>query len=108
QAVADASAMFTKTTGAQVNIEYQQWPNHLTKVETTLRGNEVPDVMELGNTEEPKYVLGGAFADLTSKVSSLDNSSSWLEGLSGPCQSDGKTYCVPYYAGARVLIYRTD
>ncbi len=25
-----------------------------------------------------------------------------------PVTSDGKTYCVPYYAGARVLIYRKD
>ena len=108
QAVADANAKFTADTGAQVNIQYQQWPNHLAKVDTTLAGTQVPDVMELGNTEEPKYVLGGAFADLTSKVSSFDNSSSWLSGLSGPCQTDGKTYCVPYYAGARVLIYRTD
>jgi N,N'-diacetylchitobiose transport system substrate-binding protein len=108
QAVADANAKFTKDTGAQVNIQYQQWTNHLAKVDTTLAGTQVPDVMELGNTEEPKYVLGGAFADLTSKVSTFDNSSSWLSGLSGPCQVNGKTFCVPYYAGARVLIYRTD
>jgi N,N'-diacetylchitobiose transport system substrate-binding protein len=108
QAVADANAKFTKDTGAQVNIQYQQWTNHLAKVDTTLAGSQVPDVMELGNTEEPKYVFGGAFADLSSQVSSFDNSSSWLSGLSGPCQTDGKTFCVPYYAGARVLIYRTD
>jgi N,N'-diacetylchitobiose transport system substrate-binding protein len=108
QAVADANAKFTADTGAQVNIQYQQWTNHLAKVDTTLAGTQVPDVMELGNTEEPKYVLGGAFADISSKVSTFDNSSSWLSGLSGPCQTNGKTYCVPYYAGARVLIYRTD
>ena len=29
QAVADANAKFTADTGAQVNIQYQQWPNHL-------------------------------------------------------------------------------
>jgi len=108
QAVADANAMFTKQTGAQVDVEYQQWTNHLTKVDTTLAGSDVPDVMELGNTEEPKYVFGGAFADLSASVSKFDNSSTWLSGLSGPCQVDGKTYCIPYYAGARVLIYRTD
>jgi N,N'-diacetylchitobiose transport system substrate-binding protein len=108
QAVADANTKFTADTGAQVNVEYQQWTNHLAKVDTTLAGDQVPDVMELGNTEEPKYVFGGAFSDLSSQVSTFDNSSSWLSGLSGPCQTDGKTYCVPYYAGARVLIYRTD
>ena len=64
--------------------------------------------MELGNTEEPKYVFGQAFADLSASVKDFDNSSTWLSGLSGPCQVNGKTYCIPYYAGARVLIYRTD
>jgi N,N'-diacetylchitobiose transport system substrate-binding protein len=108
QAVADANAKFTAQTGAKVDIEYQQWTDHLTKVDTTLAGTSVPDVMELGNTEEPKYVFGGAFADLSSQVSSFDNSSTWLKGLSGPCEVNGKTYCIPYYAGARVLIYRTD
>jgi N,N'-diacetylchitobiose transport system substrate-binding protein len=108
QAVADANAKFTAATGAKVDVEYQQWTNHLTKVDATLAGSDVPDVIELGNTEESKYVLSGAFADLSSKVSSFDNSSTWLTGLSAPCISQGKTYCVPYYAGARVLIYRTD
>jgi len=108
QAVADANAKFTKDTGAQVDVEYQQWTNHLTKVDTTLAGTDVPDVMELGNTEESKYVFGSAFADLTKSVPSFDNSSTWLTGLSGPCTTNGKTFCVPYYAGARVLIYRTD
>ncbi len=108
QAVADANAKFTQQTGAQVDVEYQQWTNHLAKVDTTLAGTDVPDVIELGNTEESKYVFGGAFADLSSSVSKFDNSSSWLTGLSGPCTTNGKTFCVPYYAGARVLIYRTD
>jgi len=108
QAVADANAKFTKDTGAKVNVEYQQWTNHLAKVDTTLSGNSVPDVMELGNTEEAKYVFGGAFADLSAQKASFDNSSSWLTGLSGPCEVNGKLFCVPYYAGARVLIYRTD
>lgn len=108
QAVADANAKFTQQTGAQVDVEYQQWTNHLAKVDTTLAGTDVPDVIELGNTEESKYVFGSAFADLSSSVSKFDNSSTWLTGLSGPCTTNGKTYCVPYYAGARVLIYRTD
>jgi N,N'-diacetylchitobiose transport system substrate-binding protein len=108
QAVADANAAFTKATGAQVRVEYQNWNNHLAKVDRTLAAGGVPDVMELGNTEMPKYASTGAFADLTARVATFDNSSSWLPGLAEPCQVGGKTYCVPYYAGARILLYRTD
>jgi N,N'-diacetylchitobiose transport system substrate-binding protein len=104
--VDDANARFTAATGASVSVEYQQWANHLTKLDATLAGNDVPDVIELGNTEMPKYVFSGAFGELDK--STFDNSANWLKGLSGPCELDGKTYCVPYYAGARVLIYRTD
>lgn len=106
EVVEDANARFTAATGANVTVEYQQWANHLTKLDATLAGNDVPDVVELGNTEMPKYVFSGAFAAVDK--GRFENSANWLQGLSGPCELDGKTYCVPYYAGARVLIYRTD
>lgn len=106
EVVEDANARFTAATGAAVTVEYQQWANHLTKLDATLAGSDVPDVVELGNTEMPKYVFSGAFAAIDK--ARFENSANWLQGLSGPCELDGKTYCVPYYAGARVLIYRTD
>jgi len=104
--VDDASKRFTDATGAQVDVEYQQWANHLTKLDATLAGSDVPDVIELGNTEFPKYVFSQAFAAIN--PADYENSSSWLQGLKGACDFEGQTYCVPYYAGARVLIYRTD
>ena len=108
QAVADTNTMFEQQTGAKVDVEYQQWANITTKVQTTLQGSDVPDVIELGNTQESQFVFEQGYADLTSQVSSFPNSSGWLTGLSGPCQANGKTFCIPYYAGSRVLIYRTD
>ena len=91
--VDDASKRFTDATGAQVNVEYQQWANHLTKLDATLAGNEVPDVVELGNTEFPKYVFSGAFGAIN--PADYENSGSWLQGLKGACDFEGKTYCVP-------------
>jgi N,N'-diacetylchitobiose transport system substrate-binding protein len=104
--VDDASKRFTDATGAQVTVEYQQWANHLTKLDATLAGSAVPDVIELGNTEFPKYVFSQAFAAIN--PADYENSGTWLQGLKGACDFEGQTYCVPYYAGARVLIYRTD
>lgn len=106
EVVDDANRRFTEKTKAQVKVEYQQWANLLTTVDAALASNDPPDLLELGNTQMPKYVFDGAFADLDK--SKFENSGTWLTGLSGPCTLDGKTYCVPYYAGARVLIYRTD
>jgi N,N'-diacetylchitobiose transport system substrate-binding protein len=104
--VDDASKRFTDATGAQVDVQYQQWANVLTKLDASLAGTDVPDVVELGNTQFAKYTYSGGFAELN--PSDFENSGTWLDGLKGYCELDGKTYCVPYYAGARVLIYRTD
>src|SRR5947208_4147352 len=36
------------------------------------------------------------------------NGNTWLAGLKASCTYRGKVYCVPYYAGARAVIYRKD
>jgi N,N'-diacetylchitobiose transport system substrate-binding protein len=104
--VDDATARFKAATKADVKVEYQQWANRYTRLDTAMAGSDGPDVVELGNTDMPRYVFDGAFAEID--TSKFENSSTWLTGLSDPCTLDGKVYCVPYYAGARVLIYRTD
>ena len=104
--VDNATARFKAATKADVKVEYQQWANRYTRLDTALAGSDAPDVVELGNTDMPKYVFNGAFAEIDK--SRFENSGTWLTGLADPCTLDGKAYCVPYYAGARVLIYRTD
>jgi len=94
--------------GATVNVQYQNWGDHLQKFDATLAGGGGPDVIEMGNTEMTKYMAAGAFADLTSSKSSFANSSSWLKGLAASGTFGGKLYGVPYYAGSRVVTYRTD
>src|SRR5881227_2668685 len=94
--------------GTTVNIQYQGWGDHLQKFDATLAGGGGPDVIEMGNTEMTKYMAAGAFADLSSARSGFDNSGSWLAGLAKSGRYGGKTYGVPYYAGSRVVTYRSD
>jgi len=107
--VAAANAAFEKQhPGVTVNVQYQQWNTHLQKFDATLAGGNAPDVIEMGNTEMTKYMAAGAFADLTADMSKFPNSSSWLKGLQDSATYDGKLMGVPYYAGSRIVIYRTD
>ena len=94
--------------GTTVNVQYQNWGDHLQKFDATLAGGGGPDVIEMGNTEMTKYMAAGAFADLTAAKPSFDNSANWLSGLAKSGVYNGKTYGVPYYAGSRVVTYRTD
>src|SRR5262249_48177776 len=94
--------------GWSVNVQFQTWGSHLQKFDATLAGGNAPDVIEMGNTEMTKYMAAGAFQDLTGDKSSLPNSSTWLQGLAASGRYGGKLYGVPYYAGSRVVTYRSD
>ena len=94
--------------GWSVDVQYQNWGDHLQKFDATLAGGNGPDVLEMGNTEMTKYMAAGAFTDLSSFKSSFDNSANWLKGLAKSGNYGGKLYGVPYYAGSRVVTYRSD
>lgn len=107
EAVAAATTAFqAKHPGVDVDVQYQQWTTHLTKLDAAIAGNNAPDVVEMGNTETTKYMAAGAFAPLQAK--SFPNSKNWLSGLKASCTFGGKLLCVPYYTGARAVIYRKD
>ncbi|MEV7212834.1 extracellular solute-binding protein [Kitasatospora cineracea] len=110
EVVEGAKAEFKQKTGADVDIQWQTWTNYTTKLDTALLSGNAPDAIEVGNTQAAKYIDADSFVDLTSVKSKFDNSDKWLDSLAASGQSpDGsKTYAVPYYAGARVVIYRKD
>jgi N,N'-diacetylchitobiose transport system substrate-binding protein len=94
--------------GWTVDVQYQQWTTHLQKFDATIAGNDTPDVIEMGNTEMTKYMAAGAFANLGSSQSKFENSGKWLTGMRAWGTYLGKLYGVPYYAGSRVITYRSD
>jgi N,N'-diacetylchitobiose transport system substrate-binding protein len=107
--VGSVNSQFEKShPGWNVNVQYQTWPTHLQKFDATLAGGNTPDVIEMGNSEMTKYMAAGAFQDLTANKSDFDNAGTWLAGLAASGRYGGKLYGVPYYAGSRVVTYRTD
>ncbi|MEV1044998.1 sugar ABC transporter substrate-binding protein [Streptomyces sp. NPDC049916] len=95
-----------KYPGVTVKVQYQQWADKIKKLDTSLGGDKFPDVVELGNTETMQYILNGALGEIDTKK--YENSDTWIKGLKDTCSYEGKTYCVPYYASARVAIYNKD
>lgn len=107
--VAAANRAFERAhPGVEVDVQIQTWSDHLTKLDAALAGGRAPDVVELGNTETTKYMAAGALANLTSARGSFPNNKTWLRALTQSCTYRGRLYCVPYYAGARAVIYRRD
>src|SRR3954452_13033036 len=94
----EAVALANRTFKAQhpdvdVDVQYQTWGAHLTKLDAGLAGGDAPDVIELGNTEMTKYMAAGAFKTLTQ--SAFPNNKTWLQGLKTSAQYNGKLYGVP-------------
>ena len=108
--VAAANAQFQKAhPGANVDVQYQTWTTHLAKFDATLAAGTAPDVVEMGNSEMTKYMAAGAFQDLTSMKSIVRRTRApGSTGLALSARYNGKLYGVPYYAGSRVVTYRTD
>ena len=109
QVVAAANNAFKSSyPGWNVNVQYQSWGDHLQKFDATIAANQTPDVIEMGNTEMTKYMAAGAFANITANKGQFDNASHWLAGLKKSSMFNNKLYGVPYYAGSRLVTYRTD
>jgi N,N'-diacetylchitobiose transport system substrate-binding protein len=107
--VAAANSAFEAShPGWTVQVDYQQWSDHLANFDATIAGNDTPDVIEFGNTETTKYMAAGELANLGAYKSQFANSSHWLGGLKASSMYNGKLYAVPYYAGSRVITYRPD
>jgi N,N'-diacetylchitobiose transport system substrate-binding protein len=105
--VASANQQFkNQNAGWDVDVQYQTWGTYRAKLDAALAGGGVPDVIEVGNTQTTPYMVAGAFQDLSSV--NFPNESTWLSGLEKAGRYGGKTYGVPYYAGSRVITYRTD
>ncbi|HEY7626270.1 MAG TPA: extracellular solute-binding protein, partial [Ilumatobacteraceae bacterium] len=90
-----------------VVFERQQWTGIVEKLTTALSSSDSPDVIELGNTQAQAFEAAGALYDLTDKKAELGGDD-LLQSLVEAGTYDGKFYGVPYYAGARVMLYRKD
>jgi N,N'-diacetylchitobiose transport system substrate-binding protein len=103
-----AIAEFAKThPGSKVEFERQQWTGIVEKLTTSLSSSDSPDVVELGNTQAQAFEAGGALDDLTAKKAELGGDD-LVQSLVEAGTYDGKFYGVPYYGGARIVVYRKD
>ena len=69
--------------------------------------SDSPDVVELGNTQAQTFEAAGALVDLTDKKADLGGDD-LVQSLVEAGTYDGKFYGVPYYGGARIVVYRKD
>jgi N,N'-diacetylchitobiose transport system substrate-binding protein len=104
----EVSAAFARQTGAALDVQFVPWAGAKDKFTTSIAGGTTPDVAEVGTTWTPEFATTGALVDLTSRVQDAGLSDGLVEGLVEAGTVDGALYGMPWYAGVRSIIYRTD
>ncbi|MEE1930491.1 sugar ABC transporter substrate-binding protein [Streptomyces sp. TRM 70351] len=99
---------FTQRTGAALDVQYVPWPDAHDKFTKAMAGGTTPDVAEVGTTWTAEFADAGALADLTAFSGAAGLDDDMVPALRAAGTYEGRLYGVPWYAGVRALLYRSD
>lgn len=104
----ELSTAFQQRTGATLDVQYVQWASAHDKFVTAIAGGTTPDVAEIGTTWVGEFGDAGALVDLTQRVQGAGLSDGLVDGLVEAGTLGDALYGMPWYAGVRSIVYRTD
>ena len=90
-----------------VEVERQEWDGLVNRLTNVLPTDDSPDIVEMGNTQAQAFEAAGALVDLSSVKEDLGGDD-LVDSLVEAGTYDGAFYGVPYYGGARIVVYRKD
>lgn len=106
--MADLTAKFKETTGADVKVEWIPWTAINDKWTTAAAGGEGPDVTEIGNTQVLEWQSQDALLPITDTVQASADFKEIPQNLWGYETVDGEIYAAPWAGGTRAVLYRKD
>ncbi len=104
----ELSAAFEQETGATLDAQFVPWGEAHDKFVNSIAGGTTPDVAEVGTTWTPEFADAGALMDLSGPAEKAEVADELVPGLVEAGTVDGGLYGMPWYAGVRSMIYRTD
>jgi N,N'-diacetylchitobiose transport system substrate-binding protein len=94
--------------GDKVEVQFVPWASAHDQFVTAIGGGQMPDVAEMGSTWTPEFADIGALEPADLGDSEAEPGGRYVPSLVEGATVDGTVYGVPWYAGARALIYRAD
>jgi N,N'-diacetylchitobiose transport system substrate-binding protein len=104
----EVATAFQEQTGAELDVQFVQWAEAKDRFSTAIAGDSLPDVAELGTTWTPEYADAGVLLDVTERVEGTGLMADFVPALVEAGTVDGAMYGMPWYAGVRSIVYRTD
>lgn len=105
---ADVEEAFTEETGAELNVDFVEWADAHDRFVTSIAGGTTPDVAETGTTWTAEFANAGALASLDEFVAESGLQDDLVEGLVEAGTYEEELYGMPWYAGVRSIMYRSD
>ena len=106
--VSELSAAFKQRTGATLDVQFVQWAGAHDKFVTAIAGGTTPDVAEVGTTWVGEFGDAGALVDIAPRVQEAGLTDGLVDGLVEAGTLGDALYGMPWYAGVRSVLYRTD
>lgn len=100
----DYTEAFEDETGTNVDLQFVPWTQAHDQFTTAIASGETPDVAEMGTTWTAEFGDLGVFASQETEISEED----YVEAVVESGRLEGEAYGLPWYAGARALLYRAD
>ncbi|WP_433279325.1 sugar ABC transporter substrate-binding protein [Pseudonocardia xinjiangensis] len=104
----ELSTAFRNQTGATLDVQFVPWASAHDKFVTSIAGGTTPDVAEVGTTWTGEFGEAGALADLAPRVQEAGLANGLVTGLTEAGTVGDALYGMPWYAGVRSIVYRTD
>ena len=104
----ELSTAFRTQTGATLDVQFVPWASAHDKFVTSIAGGTTPDVAEVGTTWTGEFGAAGALVDLAPRVQQAGLSDGLVKGLTEAGTVGTALYGMPWYAGVRSIVYRTD
>lgn len=105
----EVSSAFKKETGATVKFEEVQWADGHDRFVTAIAGGTTPDIAETGTTWTAEFADAGALLPIDEYVDAEGGlRDDLVEGLEVAGTYEDELYGMPWYAGVRSIVYRTD
>jgi N,N'-diacetylchitobiose transport system substrate-binding protein len=99
---------FKNRTGAQLDVQFLPWSSAHDRFVTSIAGGTTPDVAEVGTTWTSEFGEAGALVDLAPRVKEAGLTDKLVSGLVEAGTVGDALYGMPWYAGVRSIVYRTD
>lgn len=105
----EVAEAFKEETGATVEFDQVQWDGGHDRFVTAIAGGTTPDIAETGTTWTAEFADAGALLPIDEYVDAEDGlREDLVEGLEVPGTYEDELYGMPWYAGVRSIVYRTD